>query len=878
MAFRQETAAATVTATATALRELWTELPRASQRDIRLTIEKARLDPYKSPEPNRSSGLTRLLEGIADTRELPPAVIEALRAGEGPPSTGAARISDDEYARAVEAVNRILHLVAAVVVGIDDYRSVRGPELRYAVADATAVAGLLHNLVAPGEIVQLLERDATRGRILAECRRLIESGLAEEIVLYLSGLRFAVPSEGEVYRDIGLITANSQPANPDTGLRHADLLEVFQDFPGHVTLILDTGADGSQLLIRRTPPNITVLAASRDNEESVEDANLRHGAFTGELINILNDWTPQTTWGEVYLKVFGRVVARYPKQHPMLIGDGGVRVFGGGARGEWEPALPVLRSDGELVEVYASPALRIAEGWQGMDAAAQERASALWLREAEGIRLRFGQRRPAPSGTSPGDTTVNPRWGLASLGWTSEREDLRPVLAGLPPLRHDAQEPDVVISGSPQGFTVTAPDGIPLLEVSAPEIKSRIPGARETGFLVTQLNNLAALRHFRFLSNTDPYAPPHATLTLESRADAPELTVTAGQPFTIVAANRDKEPAFISVWQLHGDGAVRQIHPATTDCDILYPDGTLSLSVTVDETGGGRALYKLVATEEPHDLRMLGQGPIESVTGDLLAWLAPDEEADVSPYQNMAQQASRSNIGARNTGPAARPEPGLLPGTGLKAKLWQPGQTLRIRFLEGEPALHERILRIARELTEYAYLFFEVVHQGEAEVRISFSQPGAWSYVGTDALAVAGDQPTMNFGWVNTGTEEKEVRRVVLSEFGQMLGLIHDHQNPNARLPWNRERVLRDLSGPPNFWTAQQVEQVVFTTYRPQELAMPKSFDAESIMSWQIPAAWLDGAMNIPGSQGRLTHLDRQALVALYPQPAYEQNYTQNVA
>ena len=56
------------------------------------------------------------------------------------------------------------------------------------------------------------------------------------------------------------------------------------------------------------------------------------------------------------------------------------------------------------------------------------------------------------------------------------------------------------------------------------------------------------------------------------------------------------------------------------------------------------------------------------------------------------------------------PLPGVLPIhpqpalAALTGKLWQPGRTLRIAFLDGDPALHERIFEYAAVWTRHANL------------------------------------------------------------------------------------------------------------------------------------------------------------------------------
>ena len=74
----------------------------------------------------------------------------------------------------------------------------------------------------------------------------------------------------------------------------------------------------------------------------------------------------------------------------------------------------------------------------------------------------------------------------------------------------------------------------------------------------------------------------------------------------------------------------------------------------------------------------------------------------------------------------------------------------------------------------------------EADVRISFDKDGgSWSLVGTDHLQEK-NAATMNFGWFDVPT--------VIHEFGHMIGLIHEHQNPKGqKIMWDDKKVIEEL-------------------------------------------------------------------------------------
>jgi serralysin len=171
---------------------------------------------------------------------------------------------------------------------------------------------------------------------------------------------------------------------------------------------------------------------------------------------------------------------------------------------------------------------------------------------------------------------------------------------------------------------------------------------------------------------------------------------------------------------------------------------------------------------------------------------------------------------------------------------WKSGDTIRVAFVEGDNKLQERVRDVAKRWTApgLANLKLAFVDSGNADVRVTFHLgDGSWSTVGTTCRQVPGNQATMNYGWINADSAEEELRGVVLHEFGHALGLIHEHQDPVAGIQWNRDAVIKDLSGPPNNWSVEQIEFNVLTPASPDDVdATP--LDPKSIMMYPIPARW----------------------------------------
>lgn len=202
----------------------------------------------------------------------------------------------------------------------------------------------------------------------------------------------------------------------------------------------------------------------------------------------------------------------------------------------------------------------------------------------------------------------------------------------------------------------------------------------------------------------------------------------------------------------------------------------------------------------------------------------------------------------------------------LTRKMWKPGRTLRICFLDGDSAVHAKIKSYAEQWLKHANIRFDWVDGPEAEIRISFLQDGYWSALGTDALVeefFPPGEPTMNFDSFSLATPESEYSRVVLHEFGHALGCIHEHQSPAAGIKWDKEVVYRDLGGPPNNWSKATVDHNVFNAYS-KTITQFTTFDPESIMLYAFPSEWTRDGMQFP-SNTTLSETDKAFIGARYP-------------
>lgn len=167
-----------------------------------------------------------------------------------------------------------------------------------------------------------------------------------------------------------------------------------------------------------------------------------------------------------------------------------------------------------------------------------------------------------------------------------------------------------------------------------------------------------------------------------------------------------------------------------------------------------------------------------------------------------------------------------------------------------------------------------VDNPSDANVRISFDpNGGSWSLVGTDHLHKKSGA-TMNLGWFDVPT--------TIHEFGHVLGMIHEHQNPRGEsILWNRQKVY-EWAKVTQGWNREMTDKNILDKYD-MNMINGSNFDPNSIMLYFFPA---DLTINNKGTHEnlRLSGLDVMWMSQMYPNKNgetpnkfYEMVYGENI-
>nr|WP_294780959.1 hypothetical protein [uncultured Flavobacterium sp.] len=196
---------------------------------------------------------------------------------------------------------------------------------------------------------------------------------------------------------------------------------------------------------------------------------------------------------------------------------------------------------------------------------------------------------------------------------------------------------------------------------------------------------------------------------------------------------------------------------------------------------------------------------------------------------------------------------------------WKTGQTIKIKFLNGDTFVQNKVKFFANQWLNYANLKFEWVAPNEnADIKIAFKwngDAGSWSYMGIVNPNIAQNQPSMNFGWFDSKTADDEFSRTVLHEFGHALNLAHEHQNPAFQVQWNADAVYTAYAK--LGWDKQKIDDQILNKF-PVEKVDYTDFDSKSIMLYYFSKDLTLNNYEFPMNR-TLSAEDKKSIATIYP-------------
>ena len=248
-----------------------------------------------------------------------------------------------------------------------------------------------------------------------------------------------------------------------------------------------------------------------------------------------------------------------------------------------------------------------------------------------------------------------------------------------------------------------------------------------------------------------------------------------------------------------------------------------------------------------------------------------------------------------STLPAARAQTRLIPaeikgaplvqvrGVVVRSLTWKRGETIKVCFHGGTRKAQERVARIAREWMQYANVVFDFEEGGAprackgdkpADIKVAFEDnKGWWSVPGTISR---GQNPSMNLQFYGVDTPmlkdgqpapEAPMRATILHEFGHALGLMHEHQSPNANcdaeIDWDAAyKVGADIG-----WDQAQVDRN-FRQLASSTSLNATEVDRKSIMHYSLPPMLFKRGKQsacFVAENLELSEQDRKFIASIYP-------------
>lgn len=204
---------------------------------------------------------------------------------------------------------------------------------------------------------------------------------------------------------------------------------------------------------------------------------------------------------------------------------------------------------------------------------------------------------------------------------------------------------------------------------------------------------------------------------------------------------------------------------------------------------------------------------------------------------------------------------------GYQTAFWPNASTLSIGFVDDDlaPEHKQKIIDAINQWQPFVNLTFEFIDgredqpgYGKGDIRITTESSQNYSLIGTAARANDPWTPTMVLG---IEPSDPKFASTVMHEFGHALGMEHEHQHPEADIPWDLPKVYAFYASKGH--SAEMVDESVLAKL-PAEGALTLPYDRLSIMHYPVDNVLTLGDWEV-GINSTLSEKDKAFMRKAYP-------------